>query len=355
MKQKYLFIDRDGTLIKEPEDEQVDSLEKLEFMPGVFQALSMFKNAGYQMVMVSNQDGLGSDSFPEKDFIKPHEMMLRIFQSQNIEFESIRICPHFSEDNCDCRKPKLGLLMDYLTQQKIDIDHSYVIGDRETDVQLANNLNLPGIILNSANVKNWHDVVDLILRKPRKASVTRTTKETSIVASINLDRSGEVHIATGIGFFDHMLEQLMKHAGFSGYVQASGDLHIDDHHTVEDTAIVMGQAIRKALGDKRGIARYGFVLPMDEAQACIAMDLSGRSYCQCNLELTREKVGKLATEMIPHFFKSFADALQVTLQIDVSGDNTHHMIEAAFKGVGRCLAQAVAKTGEELPSTKGVL
>jgi imidazoleglycerol-phosphate dehydratase/histidinol-phosphatase len=355
MQKKILFIDRDGTLIVEPLDEQIDSIEKLEFLPGVITGLLELKAAGYCFVMVSNQDGLGTTSFPMENFKTPHELMLRIFASQGIIFESIHICPHKPEESCECRKPKLGLLLDYLVEQKINRQDSWVIGDRETDLQLAKNLGIHGIRLGQDGVQNWHDIVQRIIRKPRTAMVSRNTNETKISVAVNLDNAEQVAIITGIGFFDHMLEQLAKHGNFSLSVNVSGDLHIDDHHTVEDVALVLGEALRQALGDKLGIARYGFLLPMDESLVQVALDLSGRSYFVFHGQFSREQVGNLSTELVPHFFRSLADSLKANLHIEVKGENTHHMIEATFKAVGRALRQALVKTDKNLPSTKGTL
>ncbi len=348
---KLLFIDRDGTLIEEPDDKQVDRIEKLIFMPNVVAALLALKNAGYTFVMVTNQDGLGTNSFPEKDFQGPHNLMMNIFSSQGIEFEAVRICPHMQNDNCDCRKPKIGLLLDYLQEQKIDRENSYVIGDRETDIQLANNLGIKGIKMTN----DWLEISNSILSNPRVSKVSRKTKETNILVEINLDEKDSIQIDTGIGFFNHMLEQLAKHGGFNLSLSVKGDLEIDDHHTVEDTAIALGEALRKALGDKRGIGRYGFLLPMDEAIAQVAIDLSGRSYFVFNGEFNRESVGDLSTELISHFFRSFSEGLRAALHIDVKGENAHHKIESIFKGVGRTLRQAITKVDETLPSTKGIL
>lgn len=353
--QKILFIDRDGTLIIEPCDQQIDSVEKLAFIPGVIPALLQLKVAGYVFVMVSNQDGLGTDSLPQERFDLPHQLMLRIFESQGIHFENIHICPHKPEENCDCRKPKLGLLLPYLTEQKIDRDHSWVIGDRETDVQLAHNLGIRGIHFGQENALTWAEVVQRILSRPRAATITRKTKETKVNITVDLDQPDHIHVETGIGFFDHMLEQLAKHGGFSLSVSVQGDLHIDEHHTVEDTAITLGEALRKALGDKLGIGRYGFLLPMDETLVQVALDLSGRAYFVFHGTFTRERVGDLATELVPHFFHSLAESLKATLHIDVKGENTHHMVESIFKGVGRALRQAIVKIDMGLPSTKGVL
>ena len=352
---KYLFIDRDGTLIIEPEDKQIDSVDKLEFMPGVFSALERLQRAGYTLVMVSNQDGLGTDGYPLADFQAPHDLMLKIFESQRIAFDDILICPHFSSDNCSCRKPEIGLLTDIILRQDMDKVNSYVLGDRETDLQLADRLGCNGVLVTGEGDGAWPTIVDSILNKPRTAVVKRETKETAISVSVNLDQPGNVSIETGNDFFDHMLEQIVKHAGISADIKVKGDWVVDDHHSVEDTAIALSSALSKALGDKRGIGRFGFLLPMDESSATISLDLSGRRYCQFNAKFNRETVGGLATEMVKHFFMSFSDGLEATLHIDVTGENTHHMVEVAFKGLGRVLRQAIAKSDDVIPSTKGVL
>ena len=356
MKQyKTLFIDRDGTLITEPADKQVDAITKLEFMPGVFAALTQLRQAGYRLIMISNQDGLGSSSFPQADFNRPHDLMLSIFASQGIKFDAIHICPHLADDGCDCRKPKLGLVMDYLRDQSIDLANSYVIGDRESDVELAQAMGVSSFRIGSEQALGWDDIVHFILQQPRTATQVRTTNETNIRIELDLDREGQCQVDTGIGFFDHMLEQLVKHAGISARIEVKGDLEIDEHHTVEDTALALGVALKQALGDKRGIGRYGFLLPMDEAQTQVALDLSGRSYFQFDGQFQRDAVGELSTEMVQHFFRSLADGLQATLHIKISGDNTHHMVESMFKAVGRCLRTAIAKQSDSIPSTKGVL
>lgn len=352
---KILFIDRDGTLISEPADKQVDSMDKLVLLPNVISSLLRLKEAGYVFVMVTNQDGLGTASFPKKNFIPPHEMMLRVFESQGISFESIRICPHFLKDNCDCRKPKVGLVLDFLSEQVIDRSHSYVIGDRETDMQLAKNLGVTGLLYGGEKTASWDEMTDIILLKNREANITRNSKETNISLYLNLDKKNEININTGIGFFDHMLEQLAKHGGFSLSLAVKGDLHIDDHHTVEDTAIVLGEGMRQALGDKYGIGRYGYVLPMDESITQVALDLSGRSYFVFNGQFPRESVNDFSTELVTHFFRSFVESLKATLHIDVQGENTHHMIESIYKGVGRALREALIKNDVGLPSTKGIL
>lgn len=352
---KILFIDRDGTLIEEPFDCQVDQIEKLVFMPNVIPSLLQLKKAGYLFVMVTNQNGLGTASFPQKNFMLPHELMLRVFESQGIHFEAIRICPHLPDNGCDCRKPKVGLVLDYLSEQKIDREHSYVIGDRQTDIQLADNMGIKGIHIGQINMRSWIDVTSHILTKTRTACVIRNTNETQITVEVDLDQPDNVTVDTGIGFFNHMLEQLAKHGGFGLSLAVKGDLVIDDHHTVEDTAIALGDAFKKALNDKWGIGRYGFLLPMDESLAKVAIDLCGRSYFVFKGEFKREQVGDLSTELVPHFFRSLAESLKATLHIEVAGENTHHMIESIFKCVGRVLRQAFAKTDNSLPSTKGVL
>ncbi|WP_018298842.1 bifunctional histidinol-phosphatase/imidazoleglycerol-phosphate dehydratase HisB [Fangia hongkongensis] len=352
---KYLFIDRDGTLIKEPEDYQVDSLDKLDFMEGVFDVLRDLSHAGFKLVMITNQDGLGTASFPQSDFDPAHNMMLKIFLSQGIQFEDVLICPHLPEDKCHCRKPEIGLLIPYLTQQCIDLKQSYVVGDRDTDIELAARLNIEGIKIATAKTPDWHAVRKAILQADRKAKIQRKTNETDITVSVNLDQNGIREIDTGIGFFDHMLDQIAKHGGFSVDIKVKGDLEVDDHHSVEDVAISLSEAISQALGDKYGINRYGFLLPMDESEAKISLDLSGRAFCQFNANFPSEKVGMLSTEMVSHFFSSFAAGLKATLHLSVTGENTHHMVEAAFKALGKVLAQAIERTSKELPSTKGVL
>lgn len=353
--QKILFLDRDGTLIVEPADQQIDSIEKLRLLPDVIPSLLQLKASGYVFVMVSNQDGLGTDRFPTVQFEQPQQLMLDIFSSQGIHFESILICPHLSEDRCECRKPKVGLVMDYLVSQTIDRMQSYVIGDRETDVQLANNLGIKSIQIGRPDFPHWTAVSRHILLSSRMADVVRHTTETQIHLKINLDSQDPTNIDTGLGFLDHMLEQLAKHAGFALSLKVRGDLCVDDHHTVEDTAIVLGEGLRMALGDKWGIGRYGFVMPMDESLAHVTLDLSGRSSCHFQGTFGREKINDLSTELIPHFFYSFAEALKATLHISVQGENTHHMIESIFKGVGRSLRQAIIRNDIGLPSTKGVL
>ncbi|MDC0535589.1 bifunctional histidinol-phosphatase/imidazoleglycerol-phosphate dehydratase HisB [Francisellaceae bacterium] len=354
-KQKYLFIDRDGTLINEPEDKQIDSVEKLDFLPGIFSAMETLQKQNFKLVMVSNQDGLGTSSFPETEFKAPHELMMSIFTSQGIKFDEVLICPHFPEDNCNCRKPEVGLVLEYLKSQCIDRKNSYVIGDRETDLKLAENMGIEGIQIGSEQYKDWSDIINYLVHKPRTASIARKTNETNIKVNVNLDQPGQINVETGIGFFDHMLEQLAKHSGISLTIQANGDLHIDDHHTVEDIGIAIGQAIREALGDKLGIARYGFLLPMDESLVQVALDLSGRFTCIINANYSRDKVGELSTEMVKHFFYSLAEGMRANLHITVKGENAHHMVEGTFKSFGRALGQAIKQVSSELPTTKGML
>lgn len=353
--EKLLFIDRDGTMIVEPPDKQIDSLEKLMFMPGVITAMLSLKEAGYRFVMVSNQDGLGTNSFPESAFREAQRFMLNVFSSQGIVFDAIRICSHFEQEKCSCRKPEVGLVLDYLTSQVIDRENSYVIGDRLTDLALAKNMGIKGIHLGSDENETWQDVVRNILNKPRKATFDRKTQETDILVYVDLDNTKMQEINTGIAFFDHMLTQLASHGNFGLKAIVKGDYEVDDHHTVEDTALAIGQAMQQALGDKRGIGRYGFLLPMDESLAQVALDICGRSSFVFQGTFSRDKVGELSTECVPHFFRSFAQTLGAALHISVTGENSHHMVEAVFKGVGRSLRQAISKNGQVLPSTKGVL
>jgi len=353
MKQKnILFIDRDGTIIVEPEDKQIDSLEKLELIPNVIPALLELQQAGFLLVMISNQDGLGTDSFPEDTFKTPHQALMNLLASQGICFSEVLICPHLPSDNCDCRKPKLGLVMEYLRAQTLNLKNSYVIGDRQTDLEFANNMGIHGL---QFGPKNWEEIKEHILTEERKSTIVRNTNETNIEVTVDLNSHSLIDIQTGIGFFDHMLEQLAKHGGFSLAVKVKGDLEIDDHHTVEDTALTLGQALIEALGNKLGIGRYGFLLPMDDALTEIALDLGGRPYFVFEGDFHREQVGELSTELVPHFFRSLSESLQANIHIRVKGDNTHHMVEAIFKGFGRALKQAIQKQGFELPTTKGML
>ena len=357
MATKVLFVDRDGTLIEEPEDFQVDALDKVQLVADVIPALLRLAAHGYRFVMVSNQDGLGSAAFPQAAFDACHGLMMRLLSSQGIEFDEVFICPHLPDDGCDCRKPLAGLLTRYLAATDIDLEKSAVIGDRLTDMELAERIGVRGMLVNSADAAalTWPDIVTQLCCADRAAAVSRKTAETDIAVAVNLDSSGNVSVATGIAFFDHMLEQIAKHGDFDLDVRCAGDLDVDEHHTVEDTAICLGSALRKALDDKLGIGRYGFLLPMDESEAKVALDLSGRAAFRFSASFPRDRVGELSTEMVEHFFRSFGDALGAALHIEVRGENTHHMVEACFKAVGRSLRQAMAKSGTDVPSTKGTL
>ena len=350
-----LFIDRDGTLIEEPPDQQVDALAKIRFLPGVFAALNDLKARGYRFAMVTNQDGLGTKSFPTADFAGPQQFILDAFASQGIAFHAIFVCPHFSADGCSCRKPKTGLVQDYLRDAEVDLARSAMLGDRDTDLEFARNLGVRGlrVKLNGTPEETWPGVVKALTE--RTARNHRRTKETDIEVSVNLDTTAPIHVETGIGFFDHMLEQLAKHGGFSMRLVCKGDLQIDEHHTVEDCALALGETLRRALGDKVGIARYGFVVPMDETLAAVTIDLSGRAFAQFTGKFNREAVGGLPTELVPHFFRSLADSMGAAIHVTVEGENSHHMIEGCFKSMGRTLRQAFRRESTELPSTKGVL
>lgn len=354
MSDKVLFIDRDGTLIEEPEDFQVDSLDKIRLVRGVMPALIALRDAGYRLTIVSNQDGLGTDSFPEDRYRECQEFMLRLFESQGIRFADVFVCPHLAEDGCDCRKPRAGLLTKFLASNAIDTAASAVIGDRETDIELAERIGVTGYRLGDGHA-SWAEIVEDLLHGERTGECRRETKETRIRAAVNLDSSRPGRIDTGIGFFDHMLEQISKHGGFRLELDCDGDLEIDEHHTVEDTAIALGTALRQALGDKRGVGRYGFVLPMDESEARVSIDLSGRGAFVFEADFPRDRVGGLSTEMVEHFFRSLAETLGAAIHLHVTGENTHHMVEACFKSVGRALRSAVRVEGGDLPSTKGVL
>jgi imidazoleglycerol-phosphate dehydratase/histidinol-phosphatase len=358
MTKRVLFIDRDGTLIEEPPDNQVDSLEKIRLLPGVIPALMEFREAGYRFVMVSNQDGLGSESFPTEIFQTCHQYVLTLFASQGIEFDEVHVCPHRAVDDCACRKPRAGLLTRYLAANALDLDRCAVIGDRDTDLQLAATIGIRGLLVAAGDAFNtsWQGICRTMLRSQRSATVERSTRETSIRADVNLDDCDPVNIDTGIGFYDHMLEQIARHGNFSLCLNCCGDLQVDEHHTVEDSAICIGSALREALGDKSGIGRYGFLLPMDESEAQVSVDLSGRSSFAFHGDFRRENVGGLPTELVAHFFQSFADALGAALHIRVQGENAHHMIEACFKAVGRALRPALQRTNlKGVPSTKGSL
>jgi imidazoleglycerol-phosphate dehydratase / histidinol-phosphatase len=350
-----LFVDRDGTLVEEPVDQQVDRLDKIRLLPGVMAALAQLRRAGYRLVMVSNQDGLGSQSYPRSSFDQVQQFLLQLFESQGVHFDAVFVCPHRPAEGCPCRKPRTGLVSEYLQQHPIDPARSAVIGDRDTDLEFAHALGIRGLRVRSGGAANehWAAVAQRLLA--RRARVERKTRETVIEVIVELDAIEPSRIDSGIGFFDHMLEQLAKHGGFQLTLRCQGDLHIDEHHTVEDCALALGEALRRALGDKAGIGRYGFLLPMDEAEAQVAIDLAGRPYFAFEGRFTREQVGGLPTELVPHFFRSLADSLGAAVHLSVRGENSHHMVEACFKGVGRALRPALRCEGTELPSTKGAL
>ena len=369
--QKILFVDRDGTLIEEPPDFQIDAYAKLRLLPGVIPAMLRLRDAGYQFVIVTNQDGLGTSSFPQADFDGPHALMLELFASQGIEFREVLIDITRAEDKASTRKPGVGLVLHYLRDRGIDLEHSAMVGDRATDIEFARNLGVRGFLL-AAGGDDWNAIADALCAAHRIAHVERTTRETRVRVDIDLDRVAEPVIVTGHGFFDHMLEQLGKHAGIALSLRCAGDLHIDEHHTVEDCALTIGEALRIALGDKRGIDRYGssddgesttapsadkvvFALPMDEALANAALDLSGRGYFVFDGAFPRAEVGGLATELVSHFFRSLCDAAKINLHLRVRGENTHHMVEACFKVVARALRMALRREGHALASTKGSL
>jgi len=354
MSRKILFVDRDGCLIEEPADEQIDSYEKLALLPGVLAALQRCAAAGYELVMVTNQDGLGTASFPEAHFAGPHELLLRLLASQGIRFREVLIDRSSPHDGKDTRKPGVGMLRHYLADDGWSRAASAMVGDRETDLQFAANMGVRGFRCGPQG-SAWSEIAHQLLDAPRIATIERNTKETRIRVSVNLDQAAEPNIHTGLGFFDHMLEQIGKHGGFALELRCEGDTHIDEHHTIEDSALALGQALKQALGDKRGIARYGFTLPMDEAQASAALDLSGRPYFVFEGTFPRERVGEVPTELVPHFFRSLCETLGANLHLAVRGDNAHHMVEACFKVVARTLRQAIRREGSELPSTKGTL
>ncbi len=349
---KILFIDRDGTILKEPEDEQIDSFQKFQFVPGAIGALSFIAaHTDYQFVLVSNQDGLGTDSYPESDFWPTHNLMLDILKGEGIEFAAQHIDRSFPEDNLPTRKPGTAMLAQYINDAEVDMSDCYVIGDRENDRLLAQNLGCRYLF------PDWEKVREIVLAGSRVAEVRRTTKETDIYIRVGLDGNGESNISTGLGFFDHMLEQIAKHGNIDLTVTCNGDLHVDEHHTIEDTALALGTCLLKALGDKRGIERYGFALPMDDCLCQVALDFGGRPWLVWNAEFRREKIGEMPTEMFLHFFKSLSDAAHMNLNIKAEGSNEHHKIEGIFKAFARTLKMAVKRDVEHfnLPSSKGVL
>lgn len=367
MKKKALFIDRDGTIIREPEDEQIDSLEKLEFVPGAIGALSILMRSGeFELVLATNQDGLGTPSFPEKDFTIPHLKMIDTLKGEGIEFTDQLIDRSFPYENLPTRKPGIGMFGDYLTGD-YELEHSYVIGDRHTDIQLARNLGAKAIMIGTPEngkdadfcSESWMEIADFILRSERRCTIHRDTRETSINITLDLDGLGSFNgdISTGLGFFDHMLAQIAHHSGLALSVNVKGDLHVDEHHTVEDTAIALGEAVARALGSKAGIERYGFALPMDDCRALVLLDFGGRADFEWDVKFNREYVGDVPTELWSHFFKSFAHEASCNLYISARGDNDHHRIEAIFKAFARTLGRAVHRIPFKytIPSSKGVI
>ena len=357
MKQRILFIDRDGTLVEEPADEQVDALEKIRFTKGVMHNLSFLRQkTDFKFVMVSNQDGLGTDAFPEDTFWPSHNFILQTLEGEGITFDEILIDPHFPEDNAPTRKPNTGLVEKYMNNPDYDLEHSYVIGDRETDAQFARNIGCQSLILGRDGL-TWDKIAELLFAGERTAEVRRTTKETDIHVCLSLDGTGHCNISTGLGFFDHMLEQIGKHGGIDLDIQVKGDLHVDEHHTIEDTAIALGECLLSALGSKRGIERYGFSLPMDDCFCTVALDFGGRPWLVWDATFQREYVGDMPTEMFLHFFKSLSDAARMNLFIRAEGQNEHHKIEGIFKALARSLKMAIRRDiyHYELPSTKGTL
>lgn len=365
---KVLFIDRDGTLIKEPQDEQIDAFEKLEFVEGVMHHLSFIcSHLDFELVMVSNQDGLGTSSFPEETFWPVHNFMLKTLAGEGIEFDDILIDRSFPEENLPTRKPGTGMLGKYMNGD-YDLANSYVIGDREADAQLAINLSCKALILRDKDnnsysdariryVPDWQRIAELIFAGERTAQIRRTTKETDVEIRLNMDGTGTCEVSTGLGFFDHMLEQIAKHGNIDLFVRVKGDLQVDEHHTIEDTGLALGECLLTALGDKRGVERYGYCLPMDDCLCSVALDFGGRPWLVWDAEFKREKVGDVPTEMFLHFFKSLSDTAKMNLNIKAEGENEHHKIEGIFKAFARSLKMAVKRDiyHYQLPSSKGVL
>lgn len=377
---KVLFIDRDGTLIREaPPTYQIDSFEKLDFYPGMFTWMKKIATElDYELVMITNQDGLGTAGFPEDTFWPVHNFVMKALETESIHFSNVLIDKTFPADNAPTRKPGTGMLTAYMNNKAYDLANSFVIGDRITDVQLAKNLNCKAIWLNNdptlggaeindsvaalqpfiaLETQSWKDIYELLRLGQRTIQHTRNTNETKIHIELDLDGTGKTAIQTGLHFFDHMLDQLGRHSGVDLAVRVNGDLHIDEHHTIEDTAIALGEAFALALGNKKGIERYGFLLPMDDCLAQVAIDFGGRPWLVWDARFTREKVGDMPTELFLHFFKSFSDAARCNLNIKAEGDNEHHKIEAIFKGLAKAIKQAVKRDSNnmQLPSTKGML
>ena len=375
---KVLFIDRDGTMIREPEDEQIDSFEKLEFYPGALFYLSRIaREMDFELVMVTNQDGLGTEAFPEETFHPVHNLIIKTFANEGVVFDRQLIDRSFPEDNSPNRKPRTGLLQGYFSDA-YDLENSFVIGDRLTDIELAKNLGALGIFINNHSAlgeselsatpselaetialetDDWKEIYEFLKLRERFVELRRTTAETDILVRLNVDGSGKNKLNTGLSFFDHMLEQIARHGNMDLEVEVRGDLHVDEHHTIEDTAIVLGDAFAKALADKRGMERYGFTLPMDDCLAQVAIDFGGRSWLVWEAEFKREKIGDMPTEMFYHFFKSFSDGARANLNIKAEGTNEHHKIEAIFKALAKAIKAAVKRDPEKmiLPSTKGML
>lgn len=350
---KAIFVDRDGTLLREPADEQIDSLEKVEFVHGAISGLKALTGLGYELVMASNQDGLGTSAFPENTFWPAQNLLLKTLEGEGVRFDDILIDPSFPEENSPNRKPRTGMFGKYL-DGSYDLSSSWVIGDRETDLELARNLGAKGLQLGPMS---WADIVETIRSSERSAVVERKTAETDIAIRVDLDGIGPSSVDTGLKFLDHMLCQLVTHGGISLQLRCKGDLEVDEHHTMEDVGIALGEALRKALGDKRGIDRYGFALPMDESRALVLLDFGGRSELVWDVQFTREYIGDVPTEMFPHFFKSLANAMQANLYVQARGENNHHLAEAVFKAFARCIKQAVRRNvfSYDLPSSKGLL
>lgn len=375
MKKRVIFLDRDGTLVAEPPvDFQLDSLEKLEFIPGVFRNLYKLRShTDYDLVLVSNQDGLGTASFPKEDFTPVHEKMLTAFRNEGVVFDAEHLDTSLPGDNSPNRKPRTGMLTQYM-EGEYDLANSLVIGDRMTDMELARNLGARGILFASETTpgqlkeealeqwvdlvsNDWDEIYRFIRSGLRKSELSRFTGETEIAVKLSLDGEGKTDISTGLGFFDHMLDQLGRHSGMDLSVHVKGDLHVDEHHTIEDTALILGEAFREALGDKRGIERYAFTLPMDDALVTVVLDLGGRPWMEWDVAFKREMIGDVPTEMFFHFFKSFTDGAKCNLNIRAEGENEHHLIEAIFKGFARAIRMAVKLDPESsaLPTTKGLL